>query len=420
MRICAAVLALLVSSVFPSGASAQALTLSQCLQRASQKSVQAIQAIIAERRAKAATRESHAQRLPQFFFSGQLLRSDDAQTNLPDDNNGTFAVEQRLFPFNSGWVRGRQEDALYQAAILAKVESGQDVELTVKRLYFSILQGQDAERSIAEVDSELRRLLETVVPKYTVGRAPAFDPVKVRVALADLARDRGGLEARLAEERETLALIVGLPDGAQLELVPLSTFPSLPGPDFVAQALSANATLKTQGKKVEAARLGIKAAEYLRLPDLVGHLDYNYAGYYTNGMTAGWTAAVGMQFPVFDWGVISAKVAQERASLEQQKTQLEADRQKVLDSLTGALGQAKAHETNRRNYLELLPHVHEVAVAGVTRYRRGAMGILEATDGVSLWLNTLLQERAAYYGYLSDLARLERLSGDSLKVDYER
>lgn len=369
--------------------------------------------------AKAAARQARSALLPQAVFSGQLLRSDDASTNLPDDNNATLAVEQRLLPYSSGWRQAREQNALYQAAVLAKVETSQDVDLAVKRLYFSILQAQDSEDDIDQVSSELRRLLDTVVPRYTVGRAPAFDPIKVRVALADLARDRGALEAQLAEQRRTLALVMGLPDGAPLELSPLTAFPPLPGPGFESQALASNPTLKTQAKRVEAAGLAVSAARALRYPDVVGHLDYNYAAQAASQMTPGWTAAVGVRVPVFDWGAISAQVKQKSVGLEKARTQLEAEGQAIKTSLAATLARAKTDEDNRRSYQRLAPSVHEIAAAGIVRYRRGATGILEATDGVNLWLTTLLAERTAYYSYLADLARLERLSGETYQVSYE-
>lgn len=418
VRCFAIVCALQILWASPLRARAEEFTLSRCLELSRQKSIDAVQAVLDEQGAKAAARQGRSGRLPQLFFSGQLLRSDDASTNLPDDNNATVAVEQRLLPFSSGWIRGRQQDALYQAAILAKVETQQDVDLTVKRLYFSVLQGEDAERGVAEVDSQLRRLLETVVPKYTVGRAPAFDPIKVRVALADLARDRGALDAQLAQERETLALIMGFSDASQLSLVPLSSFPPAPEQDFLNVVLASNPTLKTQAKKIEAASLGIRAARASRYPDVIGRLDYGYAAQATNLMARGWAASVALRVPVFDWGGISAQVRQERVSFDKARAQLESDRQSVLASLTGALSQAKAHQDNRKTYEELLPRVHEIALAGVTRYRLGAAGILEATDGVNLWLNTLLAERSAYYSYLADLAQLERLSGEAFQVSY--
>lgn len=401
--------------------SAEDYTLSRCLELSREKSVDAVQAILDEQGAKAAAREAGSARLPKLLFSGQLLRSDNATTNLPDDNNATLALEQRLLPYSSAWTRARQQGALYKAAVLAKVETQQDVDLAVKRLYFSILQSSDDIAGIQAVDVQFRRLLETVLPKYTIGHAPAFDPVKVRVALADLARDRGALEAQLSEQRQTLALVMGLPDGVALALTPLRAFPDPPADGFAASALAFNPTLKTQAKRIEAAQFGVRAAQALRYPDVVGHLDYNYAAQATSLMTPGWTASVALRMPIFDWGGISAQVRQERVAVDKARAQLEADRQSALSSLAGSLAQAKAHREDYRRYLDLVASVHEIAVAGVARYRRGASSILEATDGVNLWLNTLAAERAAYYGYLSDLAQLERLSGEEpYKPAYER
>lgn len=413
-------LALTLSAWLPAAASAATLSLSDCVKLAQSRSVQAVQAAIDEQQAKAARAEADSARLPQVFASGQLLRSDDASTNLPDDNNATINLEQRLWPFSPGWARARQRNALYQAAVLGKLETAQDVALSVKKLYFAILEDEDAVRSSDQVEAQLRRLLDTVVPKFTIGRAPAFDPVKVRVSLADLARARGLLEARLAEEKQTLALVIGAQDPSTLDLTPLSGQPALPLPGFSDVVLAADPTLATLRQKADAARLGVGAAQALRYPDVVGHLDYNYAAQATSQMTPGWTAAVALRVPVFDWGGISDQIRQERLSVRAAENGLEAARQTAMSSVTRAFNEAQAHRQDDRTLTDLLPRVHEVAVASVSRYRRGASSILEATDAVNLWLSTLLNERAAYYDYLANVAELERLSGGRFQAAYEK
>ncbi|MDE2039616.1 MAG: TolC family protein [Elusimicrobia bacterium] len=396
------------------------LTLSDCVSLAENRSVQAVAAALAERQALFAKKAADSARLPRLFAFGQLLRSDDATTNLPDDNNATVALEQRLYPFDAGWRRVAERDALYHAAVLERIATTQDVALAVRRLFFAILQDEDAIESIDQVQEQFHRLLLTVLPKFTIGNAPAFDPVKVRISLADLARTRELAQARLDQERETLAQVIGSTEAATLALSPVSGTPAGPGPDFAAQVLASNAALQAQAARVDAAELGVKAARALRYPSLLGHLDYNYAAQATSQMTPGWTASLGLELPLFDWGGISARVAQKRAAADAERNALDADRQRVLASLAGALSRAKAHEDDEQRLSRLLPQVKRIALEGARRYRVGATGILEATDAIDLWLNTLLQERAAYYGYLADLALLQKLSGGTLKVSYER
>ncbi|MDE2144258.1 MAG: hypothetical protein KGJ84_17760 [Elusimicrobia bacterium] len=115
-------------------ARAEILSLADCLTRARARSVQSVQAALAEGRAKAARAEAGAGLRPQLLLNGRLTRSDDASTNLPDDNNGTLRLQQSLDPLAPEWVQADQRAAEARAAEFARVETAADVDLQVKQL----------------------------------------------------------------------------------------------------------------------------------------------------------------------------------------------------------------------------------------------------------------------------------------------
>ena len=397
------------------GARAAELTLSECVRLSGARSPAALAGGLEEARARAARDEARAARGPQLVADGRLTRSDDASTNLPDDNRGLLRLEQNLSPWSPDWVRARQRSSLARAAALGRVESSSDAELAVKQLYFSILRGRDSVAAMDQIERELKSLLETVLPKFTIGRVAAFDPVKVRVSLSDLSRARELAQAGLRGDRAALAQTLALEDDAWT-LRPLSTAPALgdaPG------GVLDNPTLLALDEQIRAAELGLSAVKRSRAGELTGAAEYGYSGQSTSGMAIGWAFTAALRVPLFDWGRITAQAAQESASVGLARNAVEAERRRLSTDLVATLATAAAHRADQARLAALLPDVRGAALASVDRYRRGGAGILEVSDAVNLWLQSLLNERAAYYSYLSDLARLERLTGGRVRVRYE-
>jgi outer membrane protein TolC len=409
---------LAAAAILSVAASAEAatLSLSDCVRLAESKSPAAARGALEETRAQSARAEARRARGPQLVGDGKLTRSDDASTNLPDDNRALLRLEQNLSPWSPDWVRGRQRDAEARAAGFGRVESVLDADLSVKALYFSILREQDSVKALDQIERELKSLLETVLPKFTIGRVAAFDPVKVRVALSDLARTRELTQSSLRGDRAALAQTLGL-ESDDWDLKPLSATPDLG--DETGRGLADNPTLAALGEQIRAAEFGLTAVKRARAGDLTGAAEVGYTGQSTSGMTQGWAFSAALRIPIFDWGRITAQAAQENAALGLARNSLEGEKRKLTADLIETAATAAAHRADQSRLTGLLPDVRAAALASVDRYRRGGAGILEVSDAVNLWLQTLLNERAAYYNYLSDLARLERLTGSRVKVAYE-
>ena len=411
-------LLLLVVPALGAPAPATTLSLSDCVKLAQSHSPQALRGALEESKARAARDEILRARRPQLVADGKLTRSDDAATNLPDDNRGLVKLEQNLTPFSSEWIRGDQREAERRAAALSRAGSEQDADLAVKALYFAILREKDSILALDRIERELKTLLDTVLPKFTMGRVAAFDPVKVRVSISDIARARELAQAQLRGDRSALSQALGL-EAEDWVLKPVAATPALADESAAAKNLLDNPTLTALSESIRAAEFGVKAARRARAPDLSGSAEYGYTGQSTSGMTRGWAVSAGLRLPIFDWGRIAAQAAQESASADLARNTLKAEKQRVTTELIATLETARAHRSDQARVAALLPDVRDAAKASIERYRRGGAGILEVSDSVNLWLQTLLNERSAYYGYLSDLARLERLTGGRIRVAYE-
>ena len=180
----------LLSTLVPSQAVAVPISYAQCIDAARARSPQAVRGALGETYAGAASQESLRQRYPQLTAIANLDHSDTPQTQAPDSNKAMLHVEQSEFPWSSSWLKGNQRQAEAEAGRFARVESEEDAVLLAKQLYFSILRQSDAIERLLEVDRQLGTLSNSVIPRFSLGRAPQFDLVKVKTALADLARTR--------------------------------------------------------------------------------------------------------------------------------------------------------------------------------------------------------------------------------------
>jgi len=409
-------------------ASANTLSLKDCLSLAAQKSPQMVAAVLGTENAKAVSKETFAGKLPTLSALGVLDQSNNQAIQAIDTNMSVLRLQQMISPLSPRWVLAAQKKEEYRAALSAQIATRNDVALVVKDLYFGILKDRDQILNFNRVEKKLSDLKDAVLPRYTVGRAPPFDLVKAQSALYDLKKARALLSADLDAQKEALAQILGFSSGHDIDLQPLSTLPAIPA----ASALEKNPLIESLNQKVSAARLALKAQKFERLPALMGSLDYGYEGdtfnfpYHVSNPPPvagnsyyglGWNASVQLSFPLWTWGAISSRVAQRRAALKLAENNLAEALQRLRVLWVGASETAKAQLDDEKLRLSFIPASKKVAEVSIPRYRLGAIGILEVSDALSLWLQTVLGERGDYYSYLSDLAQMEHVIGTDV-IDY--
>lgn len=404
------------------------ISLAECVETGKRRSLQVLQATQNELRTQASWQEAKSNKLPQLIGNLQISQTNNLATQLQDANSFYVTLQQIAYPFSPIWRQAEQRSVDYQASHVGKIETEQDVELLIKQYYFDILMNLDILKNLADVESLLIRLSETVIPKYTVGRAPSFDIAQVKTTLASLHAQRTVTEAQVRAQKSRLSQLLGLPPDGALELQPIQTIPSLA--DYFAEKapgsrplelgdFGLNPSFQRLQLQVKSADLGVGIAGAARLPTLVAAFETDYSGATLSDLSSGWTFAVGLQFPIFTWGKIGAQVRQQQISVDLQQTQLDLLKQKTNSDWIQATQLAKATLENEQKFKLLIPEVHRVSILSIERYKSRATSILEVASAVNLWLNTFSNERTAYYTYLGTLAQMERLNGQSQRVKYE-
>lgn len=398
---------------------AKTLTLSECLELSKKISPQAAIATLQEDSARLSATQAQSQILPQLSFQGQYQKSGTPflQNNI-DQNYDFINIQQNLSPFSRSWYTAKQKNVELQAARLSKTQAYQDISFLIKQLYFRAEADGDAENGIGNFESRLKKMQETIIPRFVVGRTLAFDLVKVKTAISDIQRHQALLDADRLGIEEELSQILGLGHARDIELVAPDVFPNIPTFENAGRDISDNPGLKALQKQSQALGYAVKAAKSARLPTPVANLQYGNGGVSPNEMPLGWNVGVGLNLPIYDWGYISSRVGKANSRQMQSQDAALIREQTLWMELARTLALAQAHRADRERLLALLPETKKASLETTIQYRHGATGILEVTDAFNLWLTTFFEERQAYYAYLTDLARIESITGGKFVVDY--
>ncbi len=412
---------------------AQTLSLQDCISRAERFSPQAIIGLLKEAHSHFTAQAAKDAILPQASAVGSYQQSNSQSIQAIDINQAALSLSQNISPFSPQWVLVRQKKADYRAAQAEHIATEEDVELQVKILYLSILKEKDYLKRFRRLEKKLSNMKKALIPRYSVGRVPPFDLVKIEMALSALAKNQEFTEAQLAADKESLALITGFKDGNGIDLKKLTHTPPLLF-DAASFGENTNPRLLALKRRLESSRLAVKAAEYERYPSLNAGLNYGYEGsdgffnfipntsfpnnIYGLPLESGWNASLSLNLPIWDWGIISSHIAQRKEEAAITRSRLNLEKQALQVQFIKWEKLAQTHLADKKRMDDLLPQTQEAAKVQTRRYRLGASGILEAADALNIWLNTLLSERDDYYSYLSDLAQIEHLMGQNT-VDYE-
>ncbi len=340
----------------PLSVSGQApLTLRQAIDQALGHSPQASMARAGEQEAKSESTIVRSQLLPQFSFTEDISRGDDAVyafgTRLRQGQftQADFALNALNRPqpignfssrFSGSWTafdsfKTKQElhraDLLRAGSTFSSVGADQQIVLNVVRSYQSVLYAQREIDVARHVQETAAALLASVDERVKAGLAVESDRMSAQVNVAarteQLIAAQGDLELAWADLREAM----GAPDLKAVELDPIEphTFPPLPLEDEITAAIKSRPDLMAveQGQMAQASSVAAARSSLGPTVSTYGNWEEDRASLGSAGGHS-WVAGVQITVDLLPAGK-RAQLAREVAAKRRVDAQLSAARQSV-------------------------------------------------------------------------------------------
>jgi outer membrane protein TolC len=250
------------------------------------------------------------------------------------------------------------------------------VVLAVVNLYLQAITGgarvRSAEAQIATAEAEYRQATNL----KAAGTVAGIDVLRAQVQLQ--AEQQRGIALRNDFERQKLDLAraIGLPMGQQFSLateIADAPAPAMTLEQALGESYQARADYRAAVAAERAAALQRSAATSARLPALYFNGDYGTIGPSVLDNHGTYTAAIGVQIPIFEGGRIRAGIAESDAVLEQRRAET-ADLRGRIDydvrtsflDLNAARQQVDVARSARQLAAEQLTQARDRFGAGVT------------------------------------------------------
>lgn len=382
-----------------------------------------IQAEGAAAAAKARTWQALAPYYPQItgssgYSSGQTTTFNNTTEQLvagatSHQYSASLSLTQTIVDFGrrKGTLTQRQ---LSEAASVLDVETARQAALlAVDKAFYGVLAAQRLEQVSREAVDQFRLHLDQAEAFYHVGTRARVDVTKAKVdlATADLALLKA--ENGTVVSKVTLANAMGIPE------LPPCTLEDV-GSDF-AFAMARETALKTAQDhrpdlaaselRTKVAETAVGTAQAGRNPLVSGSASY---GFTAQGLPRGdqfWNYGVNISLPIYDGSLVTAQVAEAKASLTQAAAAADGVRLTVglqVDQALANLATAKAEVASSAAGLE---NAKENLALSQARYEVGVGSPLEFADARTALTQAETAVAQAVYDYQVAVTSLLNATG---------
>jgi len=376
--------------------------LSRLVQRARDQNLDLAAALARVQQARAAAREAGAQLLPTFDLNGQATRihqslespTGQIASHLPGFNRNQSIYDAGLgaiweLDLFGGLSRGKEAaSAEADAAIAEQVGTRISVTADAADAYLRI-RGDQARIAFAEQQVATdERLLELVRQRSVRGLAAVREVAQSEALLSQARASLQPLRIDLEAQLNRLDLLLGVQPGTSAaELQTPGDIPSVPGVsanDRPLEVLRRRPDVIAAERHLAAsnARIGQALAEYYPKVSLAGMLGYesSHPSDLFKAATFQPQAVGGLRWRVFDFGKVSAEVAQARganaealARYQQAVLRAAADVENAFTSLV----QLEAHQQELLSEVAALRRARD---ASQDAYQGGVIALTDVLD----------------------------------------
>lgn len=164
------------------------------------------------------------------------------------------------------------------------------------------------------------------VDQKTAGVVPAIEVLRAQVQMQAQQQRLLAAKNELERSKLSLARVIGLPTGQQFTLadkIPYAPLPPVTFDEELQRAFENRSDYKAAESRVKAAELARKAAVGERLPTLGINGDYGDVGPHPTKSNGTFTAAAGLQIPIFQGGRAKGDIVQAEATLKRRQSELD-------------------------------------------------------------------------------------------------
>ena len=306
---------------------------------------------------------------------------------LTFDRESVAGVTERMWmiaqPLPISGRRGREQQAasaLVGAATNRTDDAVRRARVDLRLAFAQLVAAQIRERDLTTARDRLQGLTETLAKREAAGDAAGFDRLRAEREVLDIDADRAGAAIDRARAQASLAAFFAEPiDSARIEAVTRTSQPAaVPGVDaLVERAASTRGELLALRREIDAARLGMDAADrrWIPEPEIVGGTkSSNLAGGDIGGVFA-----VNATLPLFDHGRAEHGLAAARESQAKARADvfLVALRTEIAALRAAVLARRETAERYRNAAVNNAGEIERVARVS---YDAGERGILELLD----------------------------------------
>lgn len=329
-----------------------------------------------------------------------------------------MSLSQMLFDFGQTLNQIRAAQAAEQSLRADLTTQAETVALNVKQAYFNVLATRRLQVVADETVRQNQSHLDQARGRYTVGLAAKFDVTQAQVQLANAELNQLSARNNVAVARETLRNALGLTGPLTFDIIDNLDIHAVQITEQEALALAYEKRPELQSFQAQERATGqqIAALQKNYLPNVTGNGAYQWSGT-DYPLDSNWSIGASVNLSIFNGGLTTAQIAEQKANLSNLKFNEELTRQNIAlevrqDTLN--LQQAAASIGVAEKGLQL---ARENLALAEGRYKTGVGNIIELTDAQASLTTAEANHVQALYNYKTALAALEKATAQQLTSD---